>query len=335
LMNGALSGAAREAIEGHIVECSKCAAVAAVVRALKSQAHAQLAWEPDSTGRHAGSGPVASGSVLPVQARHSPGSGQVPPAGLKDLDFKDLLQDASLIRPDLEQGLGSANTLSEPVRHGSPGHLDAAELAAFFYGEMIGEAAAAAAGHLAMCSDCATAISLYCDSHDAAQAGDHSTSAPLKMSDESWKLIKQWEENCLAEPRAESETPSREMLERFLQILRDHREEIDRIATSSPFNHAVGTAMPQIVPVVVLDSAGSFRGVEPFHRVSRPRGLEALQYIAQPYRFHNLPIHALIGTERQYPMVISARINRDIAELDYGSAQTGLVRPLGYFIVEN
>jgi len=336
LMNGALTGPSRDAVEGHLAQFSKCAVVAAVVGALKNQAHSQAVQGPDSTARRAGgSGPVADGSALPIRTGLDLGPGQAtPPIGRKDLEFKDLLQDASLSRPDLTQGLGSTNTFLESVRQAGPDHLDAAELASFFYGEMPRGAAAAAAGHLAMCSACASAISLHCDSHAAAQSPESSASAP-SMSAESWKLIREWEENCLAEPRPESETPSREMLERFLEILRDHREEIDRVATGSAFTHALGTAVPQVVPVVVLDSAGGFRGVEPFHRVSRPRGLEALQYIAHPYRFHNLPIHALLGTERQYPMVISGRINRDIAELDYGSVQAGLMRPLGYFIVEN
>jgi len=336
-MSGSLSGATRAAIEGHIAECSKCAAVAAVVGALKNQAPAQPVQRPDRAARHSGgSGPVAYGSALPIRTGSDLGSGQMTrPTGRKDLEFEDLLQDASLSRPDLAQGLGSADMLSESMPRGSSAHLDAAELASFFYGEMPGEAAAAAAAHLAMCSECATAISLYSDSHAAAEAVDHTTSEPLKMSDDSWKLIKEWEENCLAEPRPESETPSRELLERFLEILRDHREEIDRVAAGSSFTHSLGIAMPQIVPVVVLDSAGGFRGVEPFHRVARPRGLEALQYNAQPCRFHNLPIHALLAAERQYPMVISGRINRDTAELDYSSVQAGLMRPLGYFIVEN
>jgi hypothetical protein len=148
-------------------------------------------------------------------------------------------------------------------------------------------------------------------------------------------LIKEWEENCLAEPRPESETPSREMLEKFIEILRDHQEEIDRIASGQDLFRAGGTGAHQIVPVVVLDSTGGFRGVEPFRRISRPRGLEALQSQSPPHRFNNLPIHVLFGAERKYPMVVSGRINRGIAELDYGSVKTTPMQPVGYFIVEN
>src|SRR5262245_27783833 len=340
LMNGALSPAARDAVEGHLAECGKCANVAAVVAALRNQAHTHSALEgtPDLTGRYAGdSGPLAYGSVRPPQPGLGPGSGsKTPPTERKDLEFKDLLQDASLSRPELAQGFASANPISDSKRHDSPAHLDAAELASFFYGEMPREAASAAAGHIAMCSACATAISLYSDSDAAAQAREHNSLELPEMSDESWKLIKEWEENCLAELRPESETLSREMLEKFLEILRDHREEIDRIAAGPAFSNSMGTAAAEIVPVVVLDSAGGFRGVEAFHRLSRPRGLEALQYKAHPNRFHNLPIHALLGTERRYPMVISGRIDRGTAELDYGSVQASLMHaPLGYFIVEN
>jgi hypothetical protein len=124
------------------------------------------------------------------------------------------------------------------------------------------------------------------------------------------------------------------MLERFVEILREHREEIDRVAAGPDLNQTLNPSLSQIVPVVVLDPTGGFRGVEAFHRLSRPRGLEALECEALD-RFNNLPIHALLGSDRQYPMVISGRINRGMAELDYSSIQVGMIRPLGYFIVEN
>jgi hypothetical protein len=275
--------------------------------------------------------------VLPVQAGQGGGSSQTnpPPVERKDLEIKDLLQDSTVSRPILTHGWGSAQPPSQSTTQDPSAHLGTAELASFFYGELSKEAASCAAGHVAMCSACSNAISLYRDSDAAAQGSCHSSLADQDMTEESWRLIKGWEENCLADLRPESEALSREMLEKFIAILRDHRDEIDRVAAGPTFGHPLETGVPQIVPVVVLDSAGGFRGVEPFHRLSRPWGLEALQCQAPPNRFHNLPIHALLGAERQYPMVISGRINRGMAELDYSSVQAGLMQPLGYFIVEN
>ena len=349
-VNGALAGESREAVESHLAQCSKCAAVAAIVGALKKQARTP-GRNPNSGGKGpAESGPVAYGSVLPSQggsagasATGSAGALTHDPsqAGLRALEFKDLLQDADISRPTPIQSPGASYPILESVAADSSAHLDAADLASFFYGELPREAAAAAAGHVAMCADCARAISLYSDSAAAAEADAAAEAAapgnwpaPV-MPDETWRLIKEWEENCLANPRPESEAPNREMLERFIEILREHKEEIDRVASGRDLPFEIGTGAHQIVPVVVLDSTGGFRGVEPFQRVSKPRGLEALQSHALPNRFNNLSIHALLGSERKYPMVVSGRINRGCAELDYSSLQTGSMRPFGYFIVES
>jgi len=337
LVNGTLAGESREAVEVHLAQCSKCAAVAAVVGALKKQTRFTAKPEGDSSGKTPAEGrPVAYGAPLPAPHASDSGPARGPSAaGLKDLEFKDLLQDAHVSRPDLVQSPPAAYPTLESVASGSSAHLDAADLASFFYGELPKEAAAAAAGHIAMCAGCASAISLYSDSDAVASAGDHSNLAASEMSEENWRLIKEWEENCLASPRPESEAPNREMLERFIEILREHKEEIDRVASGQDIALAVGVAAHQIVPVVVLDSTGGFRGVEPFHRISRPVGLEALQSRAPHNRFNNLPIHALLGAGRKYPMVVSGRIDRGVAELDFSSVQTCARRPVGYFIVEN
>jgi hypothetical protein len=345
LINGALAGPGREAVEAHLAECDKCASVAGVVAALKKQARTPPRPASDSRVKGpAESGPIAYGSLLPTQGGPAGGSAQGasstasptgPPTGLKDLEFKDLLQDADVSRPPLSRRPEGSHPSLESVARGSSAHLDAADLASFFYGELPGEAAAAAAGHVAMCADCSSAISLYSDSEAAAGAGADASGSNPEMPVESWRLIKEWEENCLAEPRPESETPSREMLEKFIEILRDHKDEIDRVASGQDLFRAVGRGASQIVPVVVLDSSGGFRSVEPFRRISRPRGLEALQSQSTPNRFNNLPIHALFGAGPRYPMVVSGRINRGIAELDYGSVHPTPMRPVGYFIVEN
>jgi anti-sigma factor RsiW len=335
-VNGALAGESREAVASHVAQCGKCAAVAAVVGALKKQAHNPAATPDSGDKGPAESGPAAYGSLLPSHRGSTGASAQGPSAaGLRDLEFKDLLQDADISRPAPVTSPAGAYPTLESIAAGSSAHLDAAELASFFYGELPKEAAAAAAAHVAMCADCASAISLYSDSEAAAGAANHSSLAAPGMPEETWRAIKEWEENCLANPRPESETPNREMLERFIEILREHKDEIDRVASGRDLPLGIGTGAHQIVPVVVLDSTGGFRGVEPFQRISRPRGLEALQSHAQPNRFNNLPIHALLGAERKYPMVVSGRINRGCAELDFGSQRTGSMRPFGYFIVES
>jgi len=336
-INGTLSGLSREAVEVHLAQCSKCAAVAAVVSALKKQARTPSGPEGEFGNKGPSqSSPVAYGSLLPSPGGPGGVSTHGPsPAGSKDLEFNDLLQEADVSRPALNRGMGDARPTLESIARDSSAHLHAADLASFFYGELPKEAAAAAACHVAICADCASAISLYADSDATANAGDQSTSPGSKMSEENWRLINEWEENCLANPRPENEAPNREMLERFIEILREHKEEIERVASGRNHPLEIGTGAHQIVPVVVLDSSGGFRGVEPFQRISRPRGLEALQSQAPPNRFNNLPIHALLGAERKYPMVVSGRISRGCAELDYGSVKTGLVQPVGYFIVEN
>ena len=339
LVNGSLPADSRETVQSHLTECKKCAAVAAVVGALRTQARAGRTPGTDSMGQDA-TDPGKLVLYTPRVAPETPakgGSGQATPplSGHRDLEFKDLLQDANVSRPILEPGVETPQWFSGSPETDSSAHLDTALLASFFQGELAGSGAAAVAGHLAMCSECAGAMSMYCDADAAARAGDQSGLDSSEMPEESWRLIKEWEENCLAEIRPENEAPSREMLERFLEILRDHREEIDRVAEPPGVGIKLDSGQPQIVPVVVLDSAGSFHGVEAFHRVSRPRGLEALQCLSRPDRFHNLPMHALVGAERRNPMVISGRINRGFVELDYGRVKTNLIQPLGYFIVKN
>jgi hypothetical protein len=339
-VNGSLAAPARQEVEAHLLVCNKCAAAAAVVGALKSQVSSRARSNPNlGADQSLDMGPVGNGLLISgVTAARGGGSEQSSPgpSARKDLEFRDLLlQDSSVSRPMLGAASGSAHP---PPQHGAgdlSSHLDTGELASFFYGELSREAAAAAARHVAVCSDCSDAISIFSDSEAAAQVTGESTQGSGAMSEESWKLIKDWEENCLAEPRPECETVSREMLERFVEILREHREEIDRVAGGPSVNQALNPGIPQIVPVVVLDPAGGFRGVEAFHRLPRRRGLEALQCQAPPDRFNDLPIHALLGSDRQYPMVVSGRINGGMAELDYSSIQLGLIQPLGYFIVEN
>jgi hypothetical protein len=339
LANGSLAAASREAVEAHLAECNKCAAVAAVVGALRNETRARARTSSDLTRQQpGGSETTAYGSAIPAPPA-GPGSGVGPttprPTGHRDLEFKDLLLDANVDRPMLAAGLGGADSHGQASGQDGVVHLGAADLAAFFYDELAGEAAAAAAGHLATCSDCSNAISLYSGSEAAARSVEQRPVPASEMSPENWRLINEWEEDCLVDPRPESETVSREMLERFLEILRDHREEIDRVAAGPALNRALEQGGHQIVPVVVLDSRGAFRGIEAFHRESRPKGLEVLECQAPPDRFNNLPIHALLGAEREYPMVVSGRINGGTAELDYAAMQASLMRPLGYFIVEN
>ena len=337
-VNGALTGASCEAVAAHLRECNKCAAVAAVIGALKNQAHAQSGPKTNlGIGYSGDPGTVAYGLPIPTSVAKSSESGQTdqPPGARRDLEFKDLLlSDPNVSRPMLGDTSGSTHPPPPLQTPDSSDHLDNGELASFFYGELPREAAAAAAGHVALCSDCSSAISLFSDSEAAAQTAGSPAPPGSEMSKETWRLIKEWEENCLAEPRPQGDAVSREMLERFLEILRVHREEIDRVAAGPDLNQTLNPSLPRIVPVVVLGPTGGFRGVEAFHRLSRPRGLEALECEALD-RFNNLPIHALLGSDRQYPIVISGRINRGMAELDYSSIQLGMIRPLGYFIVEN
>src|SRR5260370_17773691 len=97
-----------------------------------------------------------------------------------------------------------------------------------------------------------------------------------EMAEERWRVIKEWEGNCLAEPRPESEALSREMLVKFIDILRDHSEEIDRVAAGPFFRPAGGTPPPPKVPRGVLGfSRGVCRGgaVPPPPRAPHPQTL--------------------------------------------------------------
>jgi hypothetical protein len=338
-VNGSLASAGRQAVEAHLRLCNKCAAVVSVIGALKTQAHAQAGSRSDPGAQLSGNTvPVAHGlRAAGTQAEPERESDQSDRGASerRDLEIKDLLlEDSNVSRPMLGAASGSSHPPPQYEGPDGSGHLDTGELASFFYGELPREAAAVAAGHVALCGDCSSAISLFSDSEAAARSVINSVQGSAEMSEEGWRLIKYWEENCLAEPRPECETVSREMLERFVEILTEHKEEIDRVA-GPVLNQTLKPGTPQIVPVVVLDQDGSFRRVEGFHRVTRPRGLEALKCQARPDRFDGLPIHALLGTDRQYPMVVSGRINRGMAELDYSSLQLGLLQPLAYFIVEN
>ena len=212
-------------------------------------------------------------------------------------------------------------------------HPDTGELASFFYGGASREPRPAVARHVASCASCAGEIALYAQAERLASDYEPARAAGAETPEAAREMIRDWEESHYAKPRDEAETLSREMLARLAHLVSERKDELldakrDLIENSSP------DGVANAVPVLIIDRAGEFRGVEIFHR-EEGGAAGILKHAESSGRFDNKILHALLGFSDREPVVITEVIRRDAIELKTISRYDSDADRADYFIIED
>src|SRR5262245_1548356 len=98
-------------------------------------------------------------------------------------------------------------------------HPDVSELASFFYGKSAEPRRALVAGHVAVCLECAEALSIYSRAETAATQLKAKDKQRLAVPQKAWDLIHDWEESSFAKPRAPGHELDGRTLETLLALL--------------------------------------------------------------------------------------------------------------------
>ncbi|HVF92163.1 MAG TPA: zf-HC2 domain-containing protein [Blastocatellia bacterium] len=272
-LSGSLDEQAAAKIETHLSACPDCAALASVVRMLKSEAAA--AGSPRSEGPFDG----------------------------------------------LEASMAPAAS-----------HPGISELASLFYGGSSRESASATARHVATCESCARELALYAQAERMASGYEPARAVGGEVPQAAREMIRDWEESNYAKPRPEEETLSHEMLTRLVHLLGERRDQLldmkRHVIESSSSREA------DVVPVLIIDSSGEFRGVEIFHR-EEGGAAGILKHSDGSGRFDNKIVHALVGFRDREPVVITEVVRRDAIELKRISRLSSDPDGAEYFIIED
>ena len=231
---------------------------------------------------------------------------------------------------ELIAGLKSQVALSNQARGSDlkapETHPTVAALADFFYsGTRRREASVAA--HVAVCTDCANALSHYARGEAAAagdpasqRQGEASIDSSTAVSEGAWEMIRDWEESEFARDKDDSGLGTGDLLRRLSELLAAHRDLFRRRALGEP---------PGLVAVAVIDNSGRMIGVELFKQVTG-----GLKHADDSELFDEKPVHALLDYGEGQRLVVSDRVRGNRIELRQAQlASTGPLRT-DYFIVE-
>lgn len=201
-------------------------------------------------------------------------------------------------------------------------HPSVGELADLFYETRPLANQQEVAAHVAICAECSDLLSQHATA--AAVALVYEPGEKAEAPEAAWELIREWEESSFAEPRAVEYRHTSEMAEHMLQLFEEKRAEI-RQAISGQAGGA------DLMPVVIVDKAGTYRRVELFRDASQTADALRLQHTEGSTRFHGGLLHAvLVSTAGGYSLS-SARIQNDSVEI----AEQGAATSRQFFIVED
>jgi putative zinc finger protein len=216
----------------------------------------------------------------------------------------------------------------------SGAHPDAGELAALFYNKERPQGRATVA-HVALCQSCADELSEYARAERAASAYKPAEAQAGEVPAAAWEMIRDWEESSFARPRTSSDWGSQQELAELSKMLSQRKQELlerarDEIAARSSLRE-----QSDMVPVIIVDAAARFLGVEIFEKTTGPRGASILKHAEKSERFDNKPFHALLDFGTQGPVVLSDLIKRDTVRLQRVTRPDAVLRSADYFIVED
>ncbi|HXG66762.1 MAG TPA: zf-HC2 domain-containing protein [Blastocatellia bacterium] len=224
---------------------------------------------------------------------------------------------------DLKSQIAKLSEISDFKFEITGPHPDVSELANFFYSKTPGERSPEIAAHVAVCQSCATEVAEYARAERA--AADYVPAAEQEgVPAAAWEMIRDWEESCFAKPRPASETLDDELLTRLLRLLAEQKEKI---------NYSV-TGQPDRVPVIIVDRAGRFRGVEIFEEATDERGVRMLKSPDESRRFDNRQVHALLDFGESDCVIMTYRVQSSTIRLQRAARPDAHPRQAHYFIVE-
>jgi hypothetical protein len=214
-------------------------------------------------------------------------------------------------------------------------HPDVSELARFFYGRPRAEGRATAA-HVAICRSCTDELAEYARAERAASSYSPARDDASVIPAAAWEMIREWNESSLARPKTLSRAASREVFAKMAELLSSRKEELRERAREQiarDFEKDFPDKL-ELVPVIIVDRAGQFRGVEMFEKGSDPRGASVLKQVEKTNRFDKQPFQAFLDFGEKSYVVISDLVRRDTLRLQHVTHPDRTLRDADYFIIE-
>jgi hypothetical protein len=211
-------------------------------------------------------------------------------------------------------------------------HPDVSELARFFYGKPRG-ASRTTAAHVAVCRSCADELAEYARAERAASSY---SVASAEIPAAAWDMIREWEESRFTKPKPLSRATSQEIFAELAELLNRRKDELREMAREQVARKAE-RAFPdklELVPVIIVDRAGQFRGVEMFEKVAAARGASVLKQVEKTNRFDKKPFQAFLNFGEKSSVVISDLVRRDTVRLQHVTHPDRPLRDADYFIID-
>lgn len=214
-------------------------------------------------------------------------------------------------------------------------HPTVSELASFFYSKSARARNQATAAHVAQCRSCAKEMAQYAQAERAASEYNPALQAGGEAPAAAWEMIREWEESSFAKPKPASETIGKEMLAKLFDLLSEQTDWLRNVHRTLT-TQAPGKDEPaSLVPVIVLDRSGRFRGVEVFEKVTAADGESVLKHAEKSERFDKKPVHALLDFGEKDRVILTDRVDQDTVRLQQASRPDAKLRRADYFIIED
>ena len=214
-------------------------------------------------------------------------------------------------------------------------HPNVNELAKFFYSTPRA-ASRATAAHVAGCQSCAAELAEYARAERAASSYNPVRVAKADIPAKAWDMIREWEESSSARLKPLSRAARQEVFAELAELLSRRKDELREMAreqVARDFDKAFPEKL-ELVPVIIVDRAGQFRGVEMFERVPGPRGASVLKQIEKTNRFDKKPFQAFLDFGEQSYVVVSDLVRRDTVRLQHVTHPDRQLRDTDYFIID-
>ena len=219
-------------------------------------------------------------------------------------------------------------------------HPDAGELERFFYGRPRADSRATAA-HVAICRSCSDELAEYARAERAASSYSPSSHTPSRDSSSevpaaAWAMIRDWEESNPVKPKSLTRAASQEVFANLAELLSSRKDELREMAREQIARDAEKTFPDklELVPVIIVDREGQFRGVEMFQKADDPRGASVLKQVEKTNRFDKRPFQAFLDFGEKSYVVISDLVRRDTVRLQHVTHPDRTLRDADYFIIE-
>lgn len=214
-------------------------------------------------------------------------------------------------------------------------HPNVNELAQFFYSRPRAVSRTTAA-HVAACRNCADELAEYARAERAASSYDPVSVASAEIPAAAWDMIREWEESSSVKPKPLSKVARQEVFAELAELLSRRKNELREMAreqVARDFNKAFPEKL-ELVPVIIVDRAGQFRGVEMFEKVTGPRGASVLKQVEKTNRFDKKPFQAFLDFGEKSYVVISDLVRRDTVRLQHVTHPDRPLRDTDYFIID-